>query len=103
MNSRLARSISMFTIVPVRVAVDLQPGEGTGALLWLPAVGAFVGAAAALPASAIREWAPHANLLGRARRRGARATDPVPASGRAGRTRPTAWQRRAAWHGRWKS
>ena len=64
MNSRLARSISMFTIVPVRVAVDLQPGDGAGALLWLPAVGAFAGAAAALPASAIREWAPHANLLG---------------------------------------
>jgi adenosylcobinamide-GDP ribazoletransferase len=64
MSSRLARSISMFTIVPVRVPVDLQPGDGTGALLWLPVVGAFVGAAAALPASAIREWAPHANLLG---------------------------------------
>jgi adenosylcobinamide-GDP ribazoletransferase len=64
MNSRLARSISMFTIVPVRVPVDLQPGEGTGALLWLPVVGALVGAAAALPAAAIREWAPHANLLG---------------------------------------
>jgi adenosylcobinamide-GDP ribazoletransferase len=64
MNARLARSISLFTIVPVRVAVDLLPGEGVGALLWLPAVGAFVGAAAALPASAIREWAPHANLLG---------------------------------------
>jgi adenosylcobinamide-GDP ribazoletransferase len=64
MNSRLARSISMFTIVPVRVDVDLQPGDGVGALLWLPAVGAFVGAAAALPAAAISEWAPHANLLG---------------------------------------
>ena len=64
MNSRLARSISMFTIIPVQVPVDLQPGEGTGALLWLPVVGAFAGAAAALPASAIREWAPHANLLG---------------------------------------
>ena len=64
MNSRLARSISMFTIVPVRVGVDLQPGDGAGALLWLPAVGAFGGAAAALPAAAIREWAPHANLLG---------------------------------------
>src|ERR1700690_1313642 len=64
MNSRLARSISMFTVVPVRVPVDLQPGEGTGALLWLPVVGAFIGAAAALPASAIREWAPRANLLG---------------------------------------
>ena len=64
MNSRLARSISMFTIVPVRVPVDLQPDEGAGALLWLPAVGAFAGAAAALPSAAIREWAPHANLLG---------------------------------------
>jgi adenosylcobinamide-GDP ribazoletransferase len=64
MKSRLARSISMFTIVPVRVDVDLQPGDGVGALLWLPAVGAFAGAAAALPATAISEWAPHANLLG---------------------------------------
>jgi adenosylcobinamide-GDP ribazoletransferase len=64
MNSRLARSISMFTIVPVRVAVDLQPGDGAGALLWLPAVGAVAGAAASLPATAIREWAPHADLLG---------------------------------------
>ena len=64
MNARLARSISMFTIVPVRVPVGLQPGEGVGALLWLPAVGAFVGAAAALPAAAIGEWAPHADLLG---------------------------------------
>ena len=64
MNPRLARSISMFTIVPVRVDVDLRPGDGAGALLWLPAVGAVAGAAAALPAAAIREWAPHANLLG---------------------------------------
>jgi adenosylcobinamide-GDP ribazoletransferase len=64
MNARLARSISMFTIVPVRVPVDLQPGDGVGALLWLPAVGAFVGGAAALPTAAIREWAAHANLLG---------------------------------------
>jgi adenosylcobinamide-GDP ribazoletransferase len=64
MNSRLARSVSMFTIVPVRVTVDLQPGDGVGALLWLPAVGAVAGAIAALPASAIRGWAPHADLLG---------------------------------------
>ena len=64
MNARLARSISMFTIVPVRVPVDLQPGDGVGALLWLPAVGAVAGAAAALPAAAIRGWAPHADLLG---------------------------------------
>jgi adenosylcobinamide-GDP ribazoletransferase len=64
MNARLARSISMFTIVPVRVPVELQPGDGIGALLWLPAVGAVAGAAAALPTAAIRHWAPHANLLG---------------------------------------
>jgi adenosylcobinamide-GDP ribazoletransferase len=64
MKARLARSISMFTIVPVRVPVDLQPGDGAGALLWLPAVGAFAGAAAALPAAAISEWSPHAGLLG---------------------------------------
>jgi adenosylcobinamide-GDP ribazoletransferase len=64
MNARLARSISMFTIVPVRVPVDLQPGDGAGALLWLPAVGAVAGAAAALPAAAISEWSPHADLLG---------------------------------------
>lgn len=64
MNARLARSLSMFTIVPVRVPVELQPGDGAGALLWLPAVGALVAAVAALPAAAISQWAPHANLLG---------------------------------------
>jgi adenosylcobinamide-GDP ribazoletransferase len=54
----------MFTIVPVRVDVELQPGDGVGALLWLPAVGALVGAAAALPTAAISAWEPHADLLG---------------------------------------
>jgi adenosylcobinamide-GDP ribazoletransferase len=63
-NRRLARSISMFTIVPVPVDVELQPGDGVGALLWLPAVGALVGAAAALPTAAISAWEPHADLLG---------------------------------------
>jgi len=64
MISRLARSVSMFTILPVRVAVDMGPSDGTGALLWLPAVGVVIGAGAALPAGAIRAWAPHAGLLG---------------------------------------
>jgi adenosylcobinamide-GDP ribazoletransferase len=64
MTSRLARSISMFTIVPIPVEVELRPGDGVGALLWLPAVGACVGAAAALPAACIDAWAPHATLLG---------------------------------------
>jgi adenosylcobinamide-GDP ribazoletransferase len=64
MTSRLARSVSMFTIVPVRAGADLQPGEGAGALAWLPPVGAVAGAAAALPAAAVREWAPHADAVG---------------------------------------
>jgi adenosylcobinamide-GDP ribazoletransferase len=64
MNGRLARSISMFTIIPVRVDVELQPGDGVGALLWLPTVGAGLGALAALPAAAISAWSPHATLLG---------------------------------------
>jgi adenosylcobinamide-GDP ribazoletransferase len=60
----LTRSISMFTIIPVRDRTDLRPGEGITALLWLPIVGAATGALAALPAAAIRHWAPHASLLG---------------------------------------
>jgi adenosylcobinamide-GDP ribazoletransferase len=64
MNTRLARSISMFTVIPVRAPVELKPGDGPGALLWLPVVGGFAAAVAALPAGAIRAWAPHAALLG---------------------------------------
>lgn len=60
----LVRSISMFTLVPVRARVELAPREGISALLWLPVVGAALGAIAALPATAIRQWAPHAGLLG---------------------------------------
>jgi adenosylcobinamide-GDP ribazoletransferase len=67
--ARLARagehSVSLFTIFPVRTrAAELGPGDGVAALLWLPAVGAALGAAAGLPATAIRQWAPHANGLG---------------------------------------
>jgi adenosylcobinamide-GDP ribazoletransferase len=67
--ARLARagehSVSLFTILPVRAgAAELGPGDGVAALLWLPAVGAVLGAAAGLPAAAIRQWSPHANGLG---------------------------------------
>ena len=60
------RSASLFTILPVRggVATQLAPGDGVGALLWLPVLGAVLGATAALPDVAIRQWAPHAGPLG---------------------------------------
>jgi nicotinate-nucleotide--dimethylbenzimidazole phosphoribosyltransferase len=61
----LERSAGLFTILPVRAdAAALGPGEGVGALLWLPAVGAALGAAAGVPAWLIRQWEPHANGLG---------------------------------------
>jgi len=61
----LERSASLFTILPVRTpAAELGPGDGVAALLWLPAVGAALGAAAGLPGTAIRQWSPHANGLG---------------------------------------
>ncbi len=67
--ARLARalehSVSLFTIVPVWTqTAEFGPGDGVAALLWLPAVGAVLGAAAGLPATAIRQWSPHANGLG---------------------------------------
>jgi adenosylcobinamide-GDP ribazoletransferase len=61
----LERSASLFTILPVRAgAGPLRPGDGVAALLWLPVIGALLGAAAGLPSVAIRAWAPHATLLG---------------------------------------
>ncbi len=59
------RSASLFTILPVRAdRAALRPGDGVAALLWLPAIGALLGAVAGLPAGVIRQWAPHAPLLG---------------------------------------
>jgi len=59
------RAASLFTILPVRAdGAALRPGDGVAALLWLPAIGALLGAAAGLPAGAIRQWAPHAAPLG---------------------------------------
>jgi len=63
--SSLERSASLFTVVPVRTqAAELGPGDGVAALLWLPAIGAVLGAVAGLPATAVRQWSPHANGLG---------------------------------------
>jgi adenosylcobinamide-GDP ribazoletransferase len=60
----LLRSVGMFSVIPVRAEPDLRPGDGARALLWLPVVGALLGGLAGLPAAAVRQWAPHANLLG---------------------------------------
>src|SRR5262249_55615041 len=62
----IERAAGLFTIIPVRRrATELKkPGDGVAALLWLPAVGAVLGAVAAVPLGAIRQWAPHAALLG---------------------------------------
>jgi adenosylcobinamide-GDP ribazoletransferase len=55
----------LFTALPVGDGdTQLGPGDGIAALLWLPAVGAVLGAAAGVPAGAIRQWAPHAGLVG---------------------------------------
>jgi adenosylcobinamide-GDP ribazoletransferase len=65
-GTALERSVGLFTIVPVRsaAAADLAPGDGVAALLWLPVLGAVLGAVAGLPDVAIRQWAPHAGPLG---------------------------------------
>jgi len=61
----LARSVGLFTVLPAGAgATALGPGDGVAALLWLPAVGAVLGAAAGVPAGAIRQWEPHAGLVG---------------------------------------
>jgi adenosylcobinamide-GDP ribazoletransferase len=62
----LERSAGLFTIFPVRAAAaaELAPGGGVAALLWLPILGAVLGALAGLPDVAIRQWAPHAGPLG---------------------------------------
>ncbi len=64
MTARLVAAVSMFTVIPVRASAGWQPADGAGPMLWLPVVGAGAGAVAALPAAAVREWSPHANLLG---------------------------------------
>ena len=59
-----ARALSLFTVVPVRVPAEIPDGGARAALRWLPAVGLGLGALAALPLVAVREWAPHTTLVG---------------------------------------
>jgi adenosylcobinamide-GDP ribazoletransferase len=59
----LVRALGLFSIVPVR-AVALTRADAVAALRWLPALGALLGAVAALPLSAVLEWTPRAALVG---------------------------------------
>jgi adenosylcobinamide-GDP ribazoletransferase len=60
----LLRALALFTITPVRVPAALTRADAAAALRWFPVVGAAMGALAGLPIAAIRQWAPHAGLLG---------------------------------------
>lgn len=59
------RAFALFTVLPVRgAAAPLTRAHAVRALRWFPLVGATVGAVCGLPLTAVRQWAPHAGLLG---------------------------------------
>jgi adenosylcobinamide-GDP ribazoletransferase len=60
----LLRAFALFTVAPMRLPGELSRAGAVAALRWFPLVGAAVGAAAALPATAVLDRAPHAALLG---------------------------------------
>jgi len=60
----LARSFALFSVVPSGRHGELTRADAVAALRWLPLVGAALGAVAGLPLVAVREWAPHATVLG---------------------------------------
>jgi adenosylcobinamide-GDP ribazoletransferase len=59
----LLRALALFSIAPVRRGGALTRSGAATALRWFPVVGAFLGASAALPVTAARQWAPHATLV----------------------------------------
>lgn len=63
MSSGFARAVSLFSIVPVRIDPQLRPGEAARALLWLPALGALIGAAAGGAAAMILQASADARLV----------------------------------------
>ncbi len=62
--SSLLRALGLFSVVPVRDGGELTRAEAVTALRWLPVVGCGLGALAALPLAAAREWAPQASSVG---------------------------------------
>jgi adenosylcobinamide-GDP ribazoletransferase len=60
----LARALALFTVAPIRGYGELTRSDAVAALRWFPAMGAALGALAALPLVAVLEWTPRAALLG---------------------------------------
>ncbi len=60
----LLSALALFTVAPVRVRGELTRASAVPAVRWFPALGALLGALAALPTTAVLAWAPHAALLG---------------------------------------
>jgi adenosylcobinamide-GDP ribazoletransferase len=60
----LRNAFALFSVLPVRRHATLTRDDAVAALRWLPLVGAVLGAAAGLPMTAVRHWAPHAAVLG---------------------------------------
>jgi adenosylcobinamide-GDP ribazoletransferase len=57
-------ALGLFTVIPVSGKQQLTRPHARAALRWFPAVGAALGAAAALPAAAAVKWAPQAMPVG---------------------------------------
>ena len=60
----LTDALGLFTVVPVGGTRELTRTDAAAALRWFPAIGAALGAIAALPVVAILQWAPSASLVG---------------------------------------
>jgi adenosylcobinamide-GDP ribazoletransferase len=60
----LIGALGLFSVVPLGSGREFTRTGAVAALRWFPAVGGLLGAAAALPTTAVLQWAPHAALLG---------------------------------------
>jgi adenosylcobinamide-GDP ribazoletransferase len=60
----LVRALSLFSIAPVRAPATVTRADAARSLAWLPLLGLALGALAGLPGTVVRQWAPHAPLVG---------------------------------------
>ena len=63
MIASLRLALSLFTVAPIRRQYPDPAARAGAALLWLPVLGGLLGALAALPLAAVRQWASHAEFL----------------------------------------